>query len=98
MAVIKCNVKGIWYAYESVYQWDKELKQSRCRRRCIGRYNPETGEITPTRNNREKKYTSPLMGKRETIKYAKSLCESVKITDYDTAVKVINTLQPGMQV
>lgn len=40
---------GITYAYESISYWDKEKQQSRAKRRCIGRVNPETKEIIPTR-------------------------------------------------
>lgn len=48
--VYQTNKKsGIVYAYESVSFWDKEKKQSRARRRCIGRVDPVTKEIVPTR-------------------------------------------------
>lgn len=40
---------GITYAYESSSHWDKVKKQSRAKRRCIGRVVPETKEIIPTR-------------------------------------------------
>ena len=40
---------GITYAYESQSYWDKEKRQSRARRKCIGRVDPETKEIIPTR-------------------------------------------------
>lgn len=39
---------GITYAYESVSVWNKELKQSRAKRKLIGRVDPDTGEILPT--------------------------------------------------
>ena len=39
---------GITYAYESVSYWDKETKMPRCRRKLIGRVDPQTGEILPT--------------------------------------------------
>lgn len=39
---------GITYAYEAEYYWDKEKKQSRSKRKLIGRVNKETGEIIPT--------------------------------------------------
>ena len=42
---------GITYAYESVSYWDKQKKQSRAKRRCIGRVDPETKEIIPTRKS-----------------------------------------------
>lgn len=50
MAIIKQHDKrsGITYAYESTSYWDKEKKQSRSKRKLIGRIDPETGEIIPT--------------------------------------------------
>jgi len=47
---------GITYAYESISYWDKEKKQSRSKRKLIGRVN-DNGEIVPTdgRNRKDKK-------------------------------------------
>jgi transposase len=47
---------GITYAYESISYWDKEKKQSRAKRKLIGRVN-DNGEIVPTdgRGKKEKK-------------------------------------------
>ena len=39
---------GITYAYESKAYWDKEKKQSRAKRKLIGRVDEVTGEIVPT--------------------------------------------------
>ena len=39
---------GITYAYESKSYWDKEKRQSRAKRRLIGRVDDGTGEIVPT--------------------------------------------------
>lgn len=39
---------GITYAYESISVWDKEKKQSRSKRKLLGRVDPETKEIIPT--------------------------------------------------
>lgn len=39
---------GITYVYESHSYWDKEKKQSRAKRRLIGRLDETTGEIIPT--------------------------------------------------
>jgi len=45
--VYQLNKKtGVTYVYESVSYWDKDKKQSRARRRCIGRLDPETGEVS----------------------------------------------------
>lgn len=40
---------GITYAYENQPFWDKGKRQSRARRRLIGKVDKETGEIVPTR-------------------------------------------------
>jgi len=43
---------GVTYAYESISFWDKEKQQSRAKRKCIGRVDPETGQIVPTRQRK----------------------------------------------
>ena len=49
MAIIKyANQSGVVYAYESISEWDPEKKQSRSKRKCLGRVDPDTGEIVPT--------------------------------------------------
>ena len=51
--VYQTNKKtGITYAYESVSHWDKEKQQSRAKRKCIGKVDPITKEIIPTRKKR----------------------------------------------
>ncbi len=54
MAIVyQTNKKtGVRYAYESVSYWDKERRQSRAKRVCIGRVDEETGEIIPTRKKK----------------------------------------------
>ena len=44
----KDSRSGITYAYDSVSVWNKELKQSRAKRKLIGRVDEKTGEIIPT--------------------------------------------------
>lgn len=50
MAIIKQYHKDTdtTYVYESISYWDEEKKQSRSKRRVIGKIDPETGEIVPT--------------------------------------------------
>jgi len=50
MAIIKQYHKDTdtTYVYESTSYWDEEKKQSRSKRRVIGKLDPETGEIVPT--------------------------------------------------
>jgi transposase len=52
---------GITYAYESVSFWDKEKKQSRAKRKLIGRVDTQTGEIVPTdgRGRKTKESSEP---------------------------------------
>ena len=45
---------GITYAYETTYYWDKEKQQSRAKRTCIGKVDPNTGNIIPTRGRSKK--------------------------------------------
>ena len=55
MAIVfqKDKRTGITYAYENKPYWDKEKKQSRAKRKLIGKVDPETGEIVPTRPYRK---------------------------------------------
>ena len=50
------------YVYESESYWDEEKKQSRSKRRLIGKVDPVTGEIIPTgkrgRKGKEKAKTT----------------------------------------
>ena len=51
------NRTGITYAYESISVWDKEKKQSRSKRRLIGRVDKDTGEIVETDGRMRRKKT-----------------------------------------
>lgn len=42
---------GITYVYESEGYWDKDKQQARSRRKCIGKLNPETGELIPSKKH-----------------------------------------------
>lgn len=56
MAIIKQYDKrsNTTYFYESISFWDSEKKQSRSKRKLIGKLDPETGEMVPT-NQRQRK-------------------------------------------
>ena len=41
---------GIIYAYENESYWDKGKQQSRAKRKPIGKMDPVTGNIVPTRD------------------------------------------------
>lgn len=63
MAIInqKDSRTGITYVYESISTWDKEKKQSRSKRRLLGRLDEATGEIVPTdgRGKKRSPYYDP---------------------------------------
>lgn len=67
---------GITYAYESTYTWDKEKKQSRCKRRLIGRVDPETKEIVPTDGRCKKR--SPNMAEENSPKSAEEQIQELR--------------------
>jgi transposase len=46
---LKNKKNGVTYVYESEGYWDKEKQQSRSRRKCIGKLDPETGELIPSK-------------------------------------------------
>lgn len=50
---VRNKERGVTYVYESHSYWDKEKKQPRSHRKLIGRRDPETGEIVPTRARRK---------------------------------------------
>lgn len=62
MAIITQTDKrsGITYAYETEYYWDKTKKQSRSKRVCIGKVDPISGKIVPTRGRTKKSETKTL--------------------------------------
>ncbi len=45
---------GITCAYESVSYWDKEKKQSQAKRKLIGKVDPATGNLVPTKKRKAK--------------------------------------------
>ncbi|MDR0301734.1 MAG: IS1634 family transposase [Treponema sp.] len=50
----KKNKTGITYAYENEPYWDKEKQQSRSKRKLIGKVDPVSGNIIPTREYKKK--------------------------------------------
>ena len=46
---LKNKKTGAVYVYESEGYWDKEKRQARNRRICIGKIDPETGGIIPSK-------------------------------------------------
>ena len=61
MAIIKQYHKDTdtTYVYESISYWDEEKKQSRSKRRVIGKIDPVTGETIPTGKRGRKSGNTP---------------------------------------
>jgi transposase len=55
---------GITYVYESTSFWDKKKQQSRAKRKCIGKVDPATGKIIPTRKGPSVAADHAKIGKR----------------------------------
>lgn len=95
---------GITYAYESISYWDKETKMPRCKRKLIGRVDPETGEIRPTdgRCKKNSPYQKPeeesaqekILARLKGVKVSELKKEIVRLElELDAAKKQIENLQ-----
>lgn len=86
MAIIKQYHKDTdtTYVYESISYWDEEKKQSRSKRRVIGKLDPETGEIVPTgkrgRKAKEAPASSDDVSAELTQLYEESLAQIKELT------------------
>lgn len=49
LVYLKNKRNGVTYVYESTGYWDKEKKQARNNRVCIGKLDPETNKIVPSK-------------------------------------------------
>ena len=67
---------GITYAYDTHYYWDKAKKQSRAKRVCVGKVDPVTQEIVPTRGRARKGEAKPRIPNKQSWR---SLAESKRL-------------------
>lgn len=55
-----------YYAYETTYEWSEEKQKKVQRKRCIGQFDPDTGEVIPNgsvgRPGVPKRVPSPARG------------------------------------
>ena len=49
--IVEHKIKGHTYVYQSTAYWDKEKKQSRNKRIYLGKKDPKTGKIIPSKQN-----------------------------------------------
>lgn len=71
MAIIKQYHKDTdtTYVYESTSYWDADKRQSRSKRKLLGKIDPKTGEVIPTGSRgRKRKETPAVSGNRTDAK------------------------------
>ncbi len=55
---LKNKTNGTVYAYLNESEWDPVAKRCKCKRKCLGHVDPDTGEIVPNRGHGSKDITS----------------------------------------
>lgn len=90
MAIVKIHNKktGLTYAYEQKSYWVPELKQSRHKRKLIGRVDDATGEIIPT-DGRNRKSPSQKRNK----KYSEYIKKIEKLEKRCMSLEALNSQQ-----
>jgi hypothetical protein len=48
LVYLKNKKNGVTYVYENISTWNKQKQRPDCKRKCIGKIDPATGEIIPT--------------------------------------------------
>lgn len=101
MSQVKVTNKksGITYVYESESYWDKEKKQPRNKRKLIGKIDPETGEIIPTRNHASDAPDNSD-GLPASVAGLKKLCRSYekKLSKKDEKIQALDNELSGMKM
>ena len=78
------------YVYEVIENyWDKEKKQPRSKRKLIGKIDPATGEIIPTKPRAKSKRTDDIDYKKLCISLKKEIEQKDKrISELENIVKI----------
>ena len=58
---------GVTYIYESVSYWDKEKQQARSKQVCIGKLDPVTGELIPSRRLQAESFAPSVTAKQDEL-------------------------------
>jgi len=74
---IENKIKGKIYVYEAESVWDKDKKQSRLRRKYIGKKNPETKEIIPPKHTVSPQFICKDYGN---YNFLKSISDKIGLT------------------
>jgi len=81
LVYLKNKKNGVTYVYESSGYWDKEKQQARNLRTCIGKLDPVTGEIIPSKKNVIVEASLPKPGPVPTLTYNRSFYGTTYLFD-----------------
>jgi transposase len=77
MYVVKQKIKGTVYIYEVTAYWDKEKKQARQKRVCIGKEDPTSGELIPSKTH----HTPKMCRDYGNYHFLKSISDQIGLTE-----------------
>jgi len=85
MSIVKLKNKknGMTYVYESEGYWDKEKQQARNKRKCIGKVDPETGQIVYNKRYLEELQRSAQVkrGPQPSTSFSRLFCGATALFD-----------------
>ena len=82
LVYLKNKKNGVTYVYESSGYWDKEKKQARNKRKCIGKLDPVTGNILPSKSAVESGIAVPnRRGPVPTVESTRNFCGATHLFD-----------------
>lgn len=79
-----------YYAYDTTYVWDEKAKRKVQKKVCIGKYDPETGEVVPNakRGRPSKQMTAAAVTERDIPQIPESVSSEIS-----AAIAEINELE-----
>lgn len=86
-----------YYAYDTTYVWDEKSQRKIQKKVCIGKYDPETGEVIPNaKRGRPSKQNNISHKAQQHIPVNNSDSESLK-RELSDAIAEINELQSSVR-
>ena len=82
-----------YYAYDTTYVWDEKTKRKVQKKVCIGKYDPETGEVVPNakRGRPSKRVTTAAATEQDMPKIPESVSAEIS-----AAIAEINELESSV--
>lgn len=82
-----------YYAYDTTYVWDEKTKRKVQKKVCIGKYDPETGEVVPNakRGRPSKQVTTAAATEQDMPKIPESVSSEIS-----AAIAEINELESSV--